>query len=145
MGALRDDLSQVVGVGIPAPGAGFTFKPSGAEYSRIRMVAFKLTASGTTATRTPYLSILDGDGETIARLGAPASLLASGTGYFMWAVGLYPYSVSAASAAVAPLPELWLRLGQSIQVGVDSIDTADTITQIKVVLDQITFLQDRED
>jgi hypothetical protein len=139
----RDDLSQVVAVPIPAAGAGFTFKPSGTNYNRLHAVTFSLTTSATVADRCVLLAIKHGDGGVVAAIPSPALQTAASTDSYTFARGLYPYSVNSASAVVAPLPDLWLRLGDSIVVTVSNIDAGDTITNIRVVLDQVSFLEAR--
>jgi hypothetical protein len=89
------------------------------------------------------LAIKHGDGGVVAAIPSPALQTAASTDSYTFAVGLYPYSVNSASAVVAPLPDLWLRLGDSIVVTVANIDTADTLTNIRVVLDQVSFLEAR--
>lgn len=144
MNEFRDDLSQVVAVPIPAAGAGFTFKPSGANYSRVRTVSFQLTTSSNTAARCVTLSIKSGGGEILATMPSPATQTQSQADWYTFGIGLFPYSVNAASAVVVPLPDLILKLGDSIVVTVANIDTADTIKKIRVVLDQVSFLEARE-
>lgn len=143
MDEFRRDLSQVVGVPIPAAGEGFTFAPSGAEYSRLRLVTFAFTTSATVASRVVALTVLDGSGQPLATIPSPAAQTAGQTATYTFGLDLYPYSVDAANAVVAPLPDLWLRLGQSVEATVAAIDSADTLTDIRVVLDQVGFLEAR--
>lgn len=144
MGEFRHDLSQAVLVPIPAAGAGFTYTLPGSEYSRLRSVAFSLTTSSATATRTVSLSLRSAGGVTVARIPSPASQTASQTDKYTFGVGLYPYSVNASSSVVAPLPDLWLPGGSQVIVTVASIDTADTITVPLIVLDQIGWIEAQE-
>lgn len=141
MGGFRGDLSQVVHVPIPAAGVGFTHRLAGSEYSRLRTVSFALTTSATVANRTVRLSLQHGNGGVIATIPAPAVQTAGQTDTYTFGVGLWPYADSASSAVVAPLPDLWLSLGDRIVVSVASIDTTDAITKIYVVLDQVPWLE----
>lgn len=136
---LERDLSQVVLPGLPAPGGGFTFRPSGAEYSRITLVSFQLATSAVVANRNVSLALTDGSGVTLATIPSPATQTLSQTDTYVFGIGLYPYSVNASSAVVAPLPNMWLRAGQSIVVTVAGVDTTDAISRIRVVLDQVTW------
>lgn len=143
-GAFSRDLSQVVHPGLPAPGGGFTFTPSGAEFSCIRLVTFQLTTSATVATRQVALQLNHVGNLVMADIPAPAGQTAGQTDTYTFGVGLYPFSVTAASAAVAPLPKIWMRLGQSLTVIVANIDTTDAIRRITVVLDQVEWLSDQD-
>ena len=135
-----DDLSQPVHPPIPAAGAGFTYEPSGANFTRVKSLQFTLTTSSAVANRLVTVQIKHVAAHVLATIPSPAVQTASSTVTYTFAAGLYPYSVSAANAVIGPLPEVWLRLGQSLAVTVANIDTADTITKITLAVDQVGML-----
>lgn len=144
MGSFRDDLSQVVAVAIPAAGAGFTFTPSGAEFTRVRSVSFVLTTSATVATRTVTLTINDGTGAALASIPSPANQTAGQADNYTFGLYLPDYVNTSSTSVVAPLPEMWMRLGQSVVVSCANIASGDTFTKIRVVVDQRTWMDDED-
>lgn len=134
---LQSDLSQVVLVPNPAAGAGFTWKPSGAEFTRIRAVCFQLVTSSAVANRIVYLDLVDGSGAKIARSSAGFNQTASLTSVYTFAVGINTYGANAAASIGSGLPEIWLRNGCEISVGITAVDTADQVSAIRVTVDQV--------
>lgn len=138
--ALRENLSQVVLVPLGGAGAGFTFTPSGAEYSRIRIVSFRLAADANVANRNVSLSLVHADGQSLCALPAFAAQTAGLTWDYVFGMGLTPYNVTAAAAVVGALPDVWLPAGGSITVAIAGVQVGDAITRGHVVLDQVYAL-----
>lgn len=134
---IESDLSQVVTVSTPAAGAGVTFKYSGSEFWRVRAVCFQLVTSNAVANRIGYLDFLDGDGKRLGRFSSGYTQTASLTTVYTFGLGMNVYGANAAASIGAPLPELWLRKGCSLSVGVTAIDAGDQISAVRVTLDQV--------
>ena len=134
---IESDLSQIVTVDTPAAGAGQTFKYSGSEFWRVRAVSFQLVTSVTVASRIVYLDMLDGDGKRLGRFSSGYTQTASLTSVYTFGVGMNVYGANAAASIGAPLPDLWLRKGCELSIGVTAIDTTDQLSAIRVTLDQV--------
>ena len=134
---IESDLSQIVTVSSPAAGAGQTFKYAGSEFWRVRAVSFQLVTSATVANRIVYLDMLDGDGKRLGRFSSGYTQTASLTSVYTFGVGMNVYGANAAASIGAPLPDLWLRKGCELSIGVTAIDTTDQLSVIRVTLDQV--------
>jgi len=137
---LRDDLSQVLVPGLPGAGSGFTVTPSGAEYSRIRLISFRLVTSAVAANRVVSVALTHADGVAICTLPAGTAQTTGLTWDYTYALGLTPYTSSAGNAVVSALPDVWLPHGGSVVVSVAAIDAGDVISRPHVVLDQVYAL-----
>lgn len=134
---IESDLSQVVSVNKPAAGVGFTFKYSGSEFWRPRSLCFQMVTSNAVASRIVYLDFLDGAGVKLGRFSSGYTQTASLTTVYTFGLDMNVYGANAAPSIGAPIPEIWLRKGSELSVGVTLIDTADAISAIRLTLDQV--------
>lgn len=134
---IQSDLSQSVGVQSPAAGSGFTVKVAQSEFWKPRSLCFQMVTSSTVASRIVYLDLIDGAGIKIARASAGFTQTASLTTVYTFALGITQYGANAAASIGAPLPDVWLRPGCKLTVGVTAIDTGDAITAVNLTVDQV--------
>lgn len=134
---IQSDLSQVVAVQSPAAGAGFTVKVPQAEFWRPRALCFQMVTSATVASRIVYLDLIDGAGVKMGRFSSGFTQTASLTTVYTFGLYMNAYGANAAASIGAPIPELWLRPGCKLTVGVTAVDTTDQISAIDLTVDQV--------
>ena len=138
MHGFEGDLSQVVALPNPAAGAELSYSLPGSEYTLVHAVTFKLVTSSSAATRTVFLDFVDGSATIIARHSPGFTQAASKTTVYTFGVDLLSYGANDAAAMGAPLLEMFLRRGQKITTTITNVQSADQISDVRLVVDQVS-------
>ena len=126
----------VVAAPQPAAGSGLTYTLPESEVSQLIAVSFRLVTAAVAATRTPTVTVTDGSGIAIVSVAAGKSQITTLTGDWTFAVGLGEWDAAGTAVLSGGLPSLMLDAGDSIVIGVASMDASDQISRVRIVLDQ---------
>lgn len=115
---------RVATVQQPAVGKDWSATPVTDRPFHLMSVRAVLTASAVVANRAPELRLATRDGEILAAIGQATLVVANGVINFNWAKGLDTNS-GGSGASTAPLPDLWLPDGATIQTVTVNLDVGD--------------------
>ena len=138
MYGFEGDISQVVALPNPAPGANLSYSFPGSEYTRVVAVTFKLVTSAQAATRTVLLNYVDGSGVAMGQFSPNFTQTATNTCVYTFGLDLNVFGASNAAALGAPLFEMFLRRGQKLTTAITNIQTSDQISNVRLVVDQVS-------
>lgn len=138
----RVGLPELVKATSPAAGANFTATLRPGHYERIIAASFLLTPDAQAANRTVYIESRDDANVRTMIAGAAVTVPASDATsfFFSWAVDQATWEV--ASTVIVPLTPLLILPGHDWRIVVDSIQSGDTLTNIRYwreVFDPVTF------
>jgi 2-keto-4-pentenoate hydratase/2-oxohepta-3-ene-1,7-dioic acid hydratase in catechol pathway len=144
MGGLS--LTQPVGSGLgvqepfaiatPAAGSGFTFTADGRGLRRLSAFVLTLTTSATVAARYLKLEWRGGDNVPYAVAAVAATLAASLTQRYVFALNYAGQAWNTGTDGFAPLPAVFLSPGDSLVAVVDNIAVGDTLTLIRGTMER---------
>jgi hypothetical protein len=144
MGALA--LTQPIGAGLgvqepfapasPAAGANLSFVCDGRGLRRLQTLVLTLTTSAVVAARYLKVEWQGGDGKAYAVAAVAATLAASLTQRYVFAVGYAAQAWNTGTDGFAPLPAVLLSPGDSLVTVVDNLDAGDTLTVIRGTMER---------
>lgn len=139
------DTTRVVLVSNPAAGGGFTYTPSGAEWTLVLAVCFKLVTDANAASRLVSLDYIGGDAGVLARHSSGYTQATGLTSQYTFAQELNVYGANDAASIGAPLTPVWLRLGQKVTVNLTNHQVGDQISSAYVTIDQRAAIVEPEE
>lgn len=132
----------VLAVPQPAAGQGVTVPVPESETQQLVAVRLRLVTSAVVASRTPIVSILGGDGISIADSVAGFALTAASTADFSFIFGLGEWDAAGGVFASGPVTCIPLVAGDQIQISVQAIDVGDQLSRIRLTLLQVPVRDD---
>lgn len=118
----------------PAAGGGFTRVVPSDYFEKLLALHAILTTSATVANRMPYLLLLDGDNNIMARLSHNISVAAGSTVELTWIVDTDTVALSNTGPSVCPLPDFYMLPGWKFNLAAAGIQAADTFTQVGMLV-----------
>lgn len=124
---------------VPSPTAGQfgSHQVPGAVAQRVVALGFTFHAGAAPANRNPEVQIVAPDGTVIVDVALPFNVVANGTTFASFGIGLQQFGANAATRMGGPLPDAWLTNGMSVQLGALAIQAADTVTAIRLLVAQM--------
>lgn len=127
---------EVVTIANPAAGAEVTYPITGQYQTRVHSIVFLLTTGAAVANRYVTVQYLGGDGVPFAYSGAAVLVTASSTAQFSGDVNRGTAEWNAGTGVFFPLADAILNPGEQVKIDVDSIQAADTLTAIRLMVDR---------
>lgn len=128
---------EVVTVGSPVAGAGFTRTVPGDVLWIVRSVSFSMVNAAAAASRIPRVEFLDGSGSVFFAVAAPFHTTTGVTSRFSFGVGINQFGAIDAANIGAPIPELTLVGGLAVRVAVTAMNAGDQISGAALFVDQL--------
>lgn len=126
----------------PAAGVGgWSIAVPTGENWHVRSMKATLATSATVANRQPYCVIslpgtaLDAS-QTVFLGGLSANVPASTTAVISWAKGVVAAQGAFATLFTAPLPDIWLPAGATIQIQTGGIQAGDQWSQLAIAVER---------
>jgi hypothetical protein len=139
-------LTQPAGIGLglqepfapanPAAGAQVSFVCDGHGLRRLQSLVLTLTTSAVAGNRYLTVEWQGSDGKAYAVAAVAATLAASGTQRYVFALGEGSQAWNTGTDAFAPLPPVFLSPGDSLVTVLAAGDVGDTITSIRGVMER---------
>jgi hypothetical protein len=124
-------------VTVPVAGANLAYTQGGSYWARVQSLTFLYTSSNQVATRTVVLQVLDGTGIPIAEIPAASTQVASLANRYTYLPQINQPQTIVGTRILAPFPNVWLQPGFQITTAITNIASNDTLTQIRLYLEQI--------
>jgi hypothetical protein len=120
----------------PAAGANFSVVLDSRYVWRVKHCLFTLTTSSQAANRYVTVQYLFGDGNPLWVNAASVTVSANSTQRFVGSSDRGVAEWNTNTDVLFPLDKAFLRGGNTLQIAVASIDTADTLTAIYFIFDR---------
>jgi hypothetical protein len=120
----------------PAAGAGFTFTADGRGLRRLTTFTFKLVTSAAAANRYPKLEWRGGNGNAYAVAAVAATIPASQTQRYVFALTYQTQAWNTGTDAFAPLPNVYVSPGDTLVLTIDNVDVADQVSLVTGVMER---------
>lgn len=128
---------QEVVAGItPAAGAEYTYTVPGQYQTRVHGIVFLLTTSADVANRYVTVQFCGGDLVPFAISGAAVLVTASSAAQFAGDAGRGTAEWNTGTGVFFPLADAILEPGEKVKIDVDAIQAADTLTNIRLLVDR---------
>jgi hypothetical protein len=120
----------------PSAGSGYTYTTTAGLRTRIHSVNFLFTTSSTAANRVVYVGINDNNGYQVAVSNSnyvQGASLAYQYSFFIGGIPLAPTTNN--TQAIAPMPQVDLGSVWTLNINVNNMQAADTLTNIRLALE----------
>lgn len=128
--------TQVVSIGQPAAGAGFTYVLPGTCDTRVIAVSFRLVNFAAAGARIPIVSFQDQGGVSFAAVPAPFSAGNAITTDYTFAIGQNPVGANDAANIAGGIPDLTLPVGFKLALTLVNPNAGDQVSRIRVAVQQ---------
>ena len=129
-------VQEPFAVATPAAGAGFTFTPDGRGQRRLTTFTFTLATSAVAGARYPALEWRGGDGKAYAVAAVAATLAASLTQRYVFAINYEAQAWNTGTDGFAPLPQVFLSPGDSLVLTIANVDAGDQVSVIRGTMER---------
>lgn len=126
---------------VPSPAAGQfgSHEVPGATAQKVVALGFTFAAGAAAANRQPTVEFSAPDGSVIVAVSLPFNVIANGSTFASFGVGLMQFGANTSAFMGGPLPDVWLSNGMTVSVGAVGIQAADTLTAVRLLVAQYRF------